>query len=165
MINTEANLTSCCTVRGHPSPRPQLSTPVPFSSPSLYGTFFPMATVNRAIVHRTFGLNALTASYAHVLSGSKDAKKEAELQLLTYGPEFRYSEHFVLPPPFGQSRLAAIIVSVVLQLYLGLMFTVTPVRTLSRFTEPLLAALTTVIQFRWVMKRFLPKSGEGPSDR
>ncbi|KAI0752778.1 Saccharopine dehydrogenase-domain-containing protein [Daedaleopsis nitida] len=131
-------------VRGHPSPRPQLSTPVPFSSPSLYGTFFPMASANRAIVHRTFGLNALTASYAHILSGMKDAKRDAELQLLTYGPEFRYAEYFVLPAPYGRSRLAAILVGMLLQLYLGLMFSVTPVR--------------------WLVKRFLPKSGEGPSE-
>lgn len=131
----------CCSVRGHPSPSPQLATPVPFSSPTLYGAFFPMASTNRAIVQRTFGLNALTASYAHVLSGIQDAKKKAELQLLTYGPEFRYAEYLVLRP-LGESRLAAIFVSVLLQLYLGLLFTVTPVRPSSPSTEPLWTVLT-----------------------
>ncbi|KAI0697401.1 Saccharopine dehydrogenase-domain-containing protein [Cerioporus squamosus] len=125
--------------RGLPSPPPAAAVRVPFSSQ--YGAFWPMAIPNRSVVQRTFGVNALTASYAHLLFGVDHAKeKEAELRPLVYGPQFRYAEYMNV----GSSKLLAVLFSTLAKLWLLLVFNYAPAR--------------------WLMKMFMPKPGEGPSD-
>ena len=101
-------------------------TPIP--SERQYGSYMPMGRINRGIVQRTFGLNELSSSYGHVILGPENAKeKQAQLQALAYGPQFRYEEYAVL----GWSRVSAMIVSVLLLSWNSLMFNVTPVSALS----------------------------------
>ncbi|TFK88041.1 hypothetical protein K466DRAFT_88124 [Polyporus arcularius HHB13444] len=125
--------------RGRPSPPPAAAVRMPFSSQ--YGAYFPMAIPNRSVVQRTFGINALIASYGHLLFGVDQTKeKEAELRPLVYGPEFRYAEYLTV----GSSKLVAVVVSTFAKLLLLLVFNFAPAR--------------------WLMKMFMPKPGQGPSD-
>ncbi|RPD57921.1 hypothetical protein L226DRAFT_538874 [Lentinus tigrinus ALCF2SS1-7] len=125
--------------RGHPSPPSVAAVRIPFSSQ--YGAFWPMAIPNRSVVQRTYGINALTASYAHLLFGIDHPKqKEALLRPLVYGPQFRYAEYLAV----GSSKLLAVLFSTLAKIWLFLIFNYAPAR--------------------WLMKMFMPKPGEGPSD-
>nr|VWO99198.1 Uncharacterized protein [Ganoderma boninense] len=131
-------------VKGHPSPPQQTAVRVPFSQPPMYGAAWIMATANTAVVQRTFGLNALLADHSSTVlaSARAEAQKAGEqIRPLTYGPEFRYAEYMT----FSRSRFAASLFSVLLGLWFTLLFNVPPVW--------------------WIAKRFLPKSGEGPSEK
>ncbi|KAI1786338.1 Saccharopine dehydrogenase-domain-containing protein [Ganoderma leucocontextum] len=128
-------------VKGHPSPPPLLSVRVPFSQPPVYGAAWIMADTNTAIVQRTFGLNALLAEHsATVLASAQAQETAAQIRPLTYGPQFRYAEYMT----YSRSRFAASLFSALLGLWFALMYSVPPVW--------------------WIAKRFLPKSGEGPSE-
>ncbi|PIL33671.1 hypothetical protein GSI_04294 [Ganoderma sinense ZZ0214-1] len=130
-------------VKGHPSPPQQTAVRIPFSQPPMYGAAWIMASSNSAIVQRTFGLNALLAEHSSTVLASARAEAQKtgdQIRPLTYGPEFRYEEYMT----FSRSRFAASTFSVLLGLWFALMYTVRPVW--------------------WIFKRFLPKSGEGPSE-
>ncbi|KAI0752784.1 Saccharopine dehydrogenase-domain-containing protein [Daedaleopsis nitida] len=127
-------------VRGHPSPRPALAAHMPFSSPAQYGGYWFEGSTNRGIVQRTFGITHLLATNARVLLGSTHAK-ELEIKPLTYGSQFRYVEYMLV----GKSWLGAAAFSVLFTLFLKLLFRNS--------------------LFRWILKLFLPKPGEGPSEK
>ena len=83
-----------------------------------------MAITNRSVVQRTYGVNALTSSYAHLLFGIDHAKeKEAQLRPLAYGPQFRYAEYLSV----GSSKLFAVLFSTLAKFWFMLVFNYAPV--------------------------------------
>lgn len=101
-------------VQGPVSPPPRLSYPEPFSRPAQYGTLWPMAMINRAIVHRTWGLHTLAACANH----------DDNTKRLTYGDEFTYEESIVLPM---RGRIPAIFFSLGIIVTTVVLSVVTPV--------------------------------------
>ncbi|OCH89442.1 NAD(P)-binding protein [Obba rivulosa] len=128
-------------IRGAHSPRMRLAYPEPRAM-GTFGTFFPMAQPNRAVVQRTWGLHALAAvsPTGYNLPRHVAAQME-EVQARVYGPQFTYQEAMVLPVP---GRVPAVLFSV------GFML-----------TAVILTVFRPVRQLLW---KFLPKSGEGPSE-
>ncbi|KIY69793.1 hypothetical protein CYLTODRAFT_442431 [Cylindrobasidium torrendii FP15055 ss-10] len=85
-------------VTGIPDARPPVvhELPIPKSTRSLIGTYFPMSFINRGIVHRSYGLK----EYQHITAPTKETARAR------YGPNFKYSEFMVT-----SSRATALFVS------------------------------------------------------
>ncbi|EMD32976.1 hypothetical protein CERSUDRAFT_77029 [Gelatoporia subvermispora B] len=128
-------------IRGARVPRMQLAYAVPFAR-GAFGTFFPMAQPNQSIVQRTWGLHALaTLSPSGYNLPAQLLGKVEDLRRRTYGPQFTYREAMILPVP---GRIPAVLFSI------GFMV-----------TAVILAIFRPVRHLLW---KFLPKSGEGPSE-
>ncbi|KAI0364951.1 hypothetical protein BV20DRAFT_955237 [Pilatotrama ljubarskyi] len=129
-------------VKGAPSPGFRLITRVPFASPTKYATYWFMEPFNRATVQRTFGLNQFALFAGPVLFGEKQAReKEEQIRPFAYGPDFSYAEYFVEEGPGG--IVSALVMTVMMAVFMG---------------------LTLIAPIRWVVKKFLPAPGEGPSE-
>ncbi|KAG5653801.1 hypothetical protein H0H81_010471 [Sphagnurus paluster] len=105
--------------------------------PTVHGGFFFMQPTNRKVVQRTFGLLEMQARYAE--SSGANAKLLEAAQHERYGPSFAYDEFLVMP-----SRLSSVLVSTSFAVLFGLLALVAP--------------------FRWIVKKFIPQPGEGPSE-
>ncbi|OSC96785.1 hypothetical protein PYCCODRAFT_1378483 [Trametes coccinea BRFM310] len=129
-------------IPGAPSPPFRLATRVPFRTPVKYGAPYVMGLSNRAIVQRTFGLNQMALSAAHVFFGEKEAsEKEEQIRPYAYGTQFRYAEYLVSN---GGTYLSAVIAST----FMGLMF-----------------SLLYFAPIRWLFKKLVFKPGEGPTEQ
>ncbi|KAI0350608.1 hypothetical protein OH77DRAFT_1430787 [Trametes cingulata] len=129
-------------IKGAPSPGFRPLVRVPFSSPPQYGTVWFMEPYNRAVVQRTFGLNQVALSAASALFGDKQGKeKEEQVRPLAYGPEFSYAEYYVEEGPGGV--FSAIFFTAFMAVYMAALY---------------------IGPIRWVIKKFLPAPGEGPSE-
>jgi len=105
---------------------------LPFSSPTIHGGLWVLASGNQAVVQRTWSLHEPQVAGVTATS-AKDRR------LLSYGPRFKYEEFYMTPNKFG-----AILWNAVLSLFVvGFLFPPT----------------------RWLLKRILPASGEGPSEK
>ncbi|KAG6873133.1 hypothetical protein C0995_002507 [Termitomyces sp. Mi166 len=102
------------------------------------GAFFLMAPANKKLVQRTFGLLELQRIEASQLGLPAEVAKITRRE--SYGPSFAYDEFLILP-----SRFSAIAFS-----------TMFPVST-----SPTNLFVT---QLRWLLKKFLPAPGSGPSE-
>ena len=108
------------TVIGLPRSPPRLLYTLPVFAPTLKGTFFVMASTNRAIVQRTWGLHELQVRRTKLQSSSSGPGPEsrAEQQRLTYGRQFKYNEFMVMP-----NTASAIIVGIAIAIvFAALMF-------------------------------------------
>ena len=111
-------------MRGVPSPPPALAVRVPFSSQ--YGGYSFIGKINRGIVQRTFGLNALVSSYPRLfLSPEKVEDPSSSVNALGYGPQFRYVEYMVV----GRSWIGAAVFSALFTFFVKLMFKSSVVRS------------------------------------
>lgn len=108
---------------------------IPFGQPSKYGIIFPMTEANRAIVHRTWGLWAFAEAYP--MFAKEDV---AAARRRAYGPRFTYAE--CLKSLTSSEILTSFVSAVILSAFMSL--TLSPVR--------------------WLAKRVMPQSGEGPSE-
>ncbi|KAI0645103.1 Saccharopine dehydrogenase-domain-containing protein [Trametes meyenii] len=128
-------------IRGGPSPSPRLATPMPFSSPAKYGALWVMESANRAVVQRTYGLNQFALTSARALYGEKHLQEKTEqLRPLSYGPKFRYAEYVIR----GRgSFFSTVLYSTIVATVMSLLY-VTPIR--------------------WLVKKIMSKSGEGPTE-
>lgn len=117
-------------------------------TPKVWGFPIPLNPHNVAIVQRSWGLQHLAAVNAQD-SSSKDpfsdpssapnGKAASSLAVFSYGPHFKYTEFARAAGPVS-AFLAGI----------GMAFG--------------LALLAFVPPVRWLVKRFGPQAGEGPSD-
>ncbi|KAI0828046.1 Saccharopine dehydrogenase-domain-containing protein [Trametes gibbosa] len=124
-----------------PSPPLRLAVPVPFSSKPQYGATWAMAMTNRSVVQRSFGVYQYMLDNARTVFGGKLEKEKADAFCpLAYGPTFSYAEYLI---PGSGSYLSAALYSTVFTTIVGLLL-VTPIR--------------------WIVKMFLTKSGDGPSE-
>lgn len=97
---------------------------MPFSSQ--YGGYSFVGKINRGIVHRTFGLNALVSSYPRLfLSPEKVEDPPSSVNALGYGPQFRYAEYMVV----GRTWIGAAVFSAMFTFFLELMFRSSVVRS------------------------------------
>ncbi|KAG6832098.1 hypothetical protein H0H87_002926 [Tephrocybe sp. NHM501043] len=103
--------------------------------PPVPGSYFFMASTNKQVVQRTFGLLELQAITA--AGSSTEVIKVARRQ--RYGPSFAYDEFVAMP-----SRFAAATFSTVFAIGFGLVVLFSPLR--------------------WFLKRFIMPSGSGPSE-
>ncbi len=57
-----------------------------------------MASMNRSIVQRSFGLNEFASAFARALYGAEaaGAPEAVAARQATYGPQFRYAEYSVV---------------------------------------------------------------------
>lgn len=79
-------------VLGQPSPPPRFHYTLPSSSPVKHGGLFLLASGNRAVVQRTWGLQ----QYQLLSTSMSSVRNEA----LAYGPQFKYEEFLVKPNAF-----------------------------------------------------------------
>lgn len=128
---------------GLPSPPERLIYRLflPDTRKTLVGAFFFMKPANRAIVQRSWGL--------------LEAEAAQDKTHPHYGPAFKYDEFLVTGGP-----LRAILLTLGMVIGFGCMM-VSPVRALPFFLR-LLIHLPP--QLRWLLKKVLPKPGEGPSE-
>ena len=121
-----------CTVRGLPPAAAAYATPVPFTSPARFASYWVLSPPNTAVVQRSFGLREVAASSPNA--------KETEVSG-RYGSTFRYAEYMVN----GASRVRAAVLSATLFAYFAVIFNCAPIR--------------------WIVKKILPSSGQGPSEK
>ncbi|THH20820.1 hypothetical protein EUX98_g8510 [Antrodiella citrinella] len=87
-------------VHGVPNPPNHMTNQLPLSNPPIYGAVYVMAGVNRAIVHRSWGL--------HEYDMRKSlTSRTPEKRLLTYGPQFKYEEFLAV-----SSRASAVLTNI-----------------------------------------------------
>lgn len=108
-----------------------------------------MEPTNKALVQRSFGLLELQAR----------TSKSKEAQLARYGPDFAYDEFLGMPNAF-----AAVSYTLVYMTGLMLFFSLRPVRILFFCPYMFRTSKLTCSQVRWLVQKFLPKPGEGPSE-
>ncbi|KDQ56275.1 hypothetical protein JAAARDRAFT_59177 [Jaapia argillacea MUCL 33604] len=123
-------------VTGRLSKPPRLVYTLPQVTPPIIGSFFIMSHSNKAIVQRSWGLFQMDAFKAEAKATA--AEKDSK-KLLTYGPEFRYEEFLAMPSTIGAAAFS---------LVMGL-----------------IAVTLMIPPLRYLAKRYLPKSGYGPSDQ
>ncbi|PSS06495.1 hypothetical protein PHLCEN_2v3697 [Hermanssonia centrifuga] len=85
-------------LKGPRSPPPKLWYTLPFSYPTIYGGLFMMASGNKAIVQRSWGLNENRSTNPETVS--QDARIHA------YGPKFKYTEFMVMPGKLSSIMLS-----------------------------------------------------------
>lgn len=125
-------------VKGVPGPRPRAFYALSID-PSLRGVLYIMSIINKQVVQRSWGLFELAARSPELVFPSKTIGAQ-DVSGLSYGPAFKYDEFMVLP-----SRLQAIFVVL--------------------FLATVAFAMATLPPARWIARRLMPRSGEGPSDR
>ncbi|KAG6329381.1 hypothetical protein ID866_9707 [Astraeus odoratus] len=127
-------------VRGVPSPRPRAFYSLPIlDRPPMRGALFLMVIVNKQVVQRSWGLFELATRSTEIVF-PPEVSSLGDLSLLPYGPAFKYEEFMVL-----SSRFHALLV---------VLFLVT-----------VAFAMAVLPPARWVARRLMPKSGEGPTDQ
>ncbi|KAI5988068.1 hypothetical protein EDD15DRAFT_2290901, partial [Pisolithus albus] len=103
-----------------------------------------MSIINKQVVQRSWGSFELAARSPELVFPSETIRTQ-DVSGLSYGPAFKYDEFMVLP-----SRLQAIFVVLFLATVAFAMATSQPLPSLHS---------------RWIARRLMPRSGEGPSDR
>ncbi|KAI0800123.1 hypothetical protein C8Q74DRAFT_393402 [Fomes fomentarius] len=100
-----------------------------------------MASMNRSIVQRSFGLNEFASAFARALYGAEPAGaiEAVAARQATYGPQFRYAEYSVVGSWFQTVWFSLI-------------------------TQWSIALLSTFPPIRWFVKTFGTKPGAGPSE-
>lgn len=107
-----------------------------------YGGLWPAGVTNRALVYKTAFL----------------LEKQASKTSITYGPHLQYDDYLQLPSAGGP--FLALFVSVVVAVSAALMATVPPVRSPCSLCDA-----ADALQLRYLVARFGPQSGSGPSKR
>lgn len=125
-------------VKGVPGPRPRAFYALSID-PSLRGVLYIMSIINKQVVQRSWGLFELAARSPELVFPSETIGTQ-DVSGLSYGPAFKYDEFMVL-----SSRLQAIFVVL--------------------FLATVAFAMATLPPARWIARRLMPRSGEGPSDR
>ncbi|TEB38155.1 hypothetical protein FA13DRAFT_1657074 [Coprinellus micaceus] len=126
-------------VEGGKQQRPKLvyELSVP-SLDTIVGAFWFMRTANVWVVQRTFGLIEALGKEVHG-SAISTSERKAQVDQMRYGPNFMYDEFMEQP-----SKLTAMFTSTFLFLGIAMVSLFSPVR--------------------WLVKKMLPQSGEGPSE-
>ncbi|KAH9834188.1 Saccharopine dehydrogenase-domain-containing protein [Rhodofomes roseus] len=127
---------------GKPGVKGRLWYEIPFSDSKRYAMQFFMASANRAIVQRSWGLNTVAAAATAAKSASPG--EQEELARAQYGAEFTYDEcmeRWSAKGALGRLSVASA----------SLMFVVT------------MAMLLLFPPVRWLFKRFGIPPGQGPS--
>lgn len=124
-------------IKGVPSPRPRTFYALSVDPP-LRGVLYLMSVVNRQVVQRSWGLFEL-AGRSPELVFPPGSFGPQDVSGLSYGPAFKYDEFMVLP-----SMLHAVFVVF--------------------FLATVALAMATFPPARWLARKLMPQSGEGPND-
>lgn len=147
-------------VQGVKSPQPKAFYSLPISKPPVQGALYLMALVNLQVVQRSWGLFELATRNPRVVLGTprQSHGEHEDTTQLSYGSQFKYEEFLALP-----SRLHSLLVVLFLVMVGGAMRLFPPVRVI---IFRLLGESTDaeMVQVRWVARRLMPQSGDGPTE-
>lgn len=116
-----------------------------------------MSIVNLQIVQRSWGLFELAVRRPELVldAPSQSGGEHVDLTELSYGSQFKYEEFLALP-----SRLHSLLVVLFLVIVAGAIKSFPPVGAVT-VTLP---TDTDMLQVRWIARRLMPQSGDGPTD-
>ncbi|KAH0828998.1 Saccharopine dehydrogenase-domain-containing protein [Lanmaoa asiatica] len=130
-------------IQGVNSPQPRAFYSLPISNPPIQGALYLMAVVNLQVVQRSWGLFELATRNPELVlpvgTSPQSGGKHEDAAELSYGSQFKYEEFLALP-----SRLHSLFV---------VLFLVTVVQAMRLFPP-----------VRWIARRLMPQSGDGPTD-